>query len=202
MQRRDALRLLITGAALPALSPEAFALFRGAHPSPGYSIRTLSPHQNETVVTMTDLIIPETATPGAKAARVNEFIDLILTEWANDEERVKFLAGLDGVDKQSNELFGKDFLGASPAQQTALLRSMDDAALSERAGRPESAPRILGSTARRDDQLQGNFWVVFKGITLHGYYTSEIGFTQELKLQIIPGQYHGCAQIDPETGRA
>ena len=29
----------------------------------------------------------------------------------------------------------------------------------------------------RDKQLQGNFWDVFKGITIHGYYTSEIGFT-------------------------
>jgi len=82
---------------------------------------------------MTDLIIPETDTPGAKAARVNEFIDVILTEWATEEERQYFLAGLTGVDKQSNELFGKDFVDASPHQQVTLLRAMDDYTANERA---------------------------------------------------------------------
>ena len=139
MQRRDALRLLVAGAALPTFTPEVFALFRGAHPAEGYAVRTLNPHQNATVITMTDLIIPETNTPGAKSTRVNEFIDLILTEWANDDERANFLNGLADVDKQSNELFGKDFVNASPAQQTALLRSIDDDAMA----------RFLGGTARR-----------------------------------------------------
>lgn len=50
----------------------------------------------------------------------------------------------------------------------------------------------------RLSQLEGDFWRVFKGITLHGYYTSEIGFTQELKLQIIPGAQHGCAPLVEE----
>lgn len=192
MRRREALRLLITGAALPALPPEAFALFRAAHPGEGYALRTLNPHQNATVVTMTDLIIPATDTPGAKGAKVNEFIDLILTEWATEDERTNFLKGLAGVDKESNEIFGKDFVDASAEQQTALLRSMDDAAMPGERVRPRRNPI---NPADRDRQLRGNFWTVFKGITLHGYYTSEIGFSQELKLQIIPGALHGCAPV-------
>jgi hypothetical protein len=198
MQRRDALRLLATGAVLPTLTPEAFAFFRAAHPAAGYALRTLNPHQNASVVAMTDLIVPATDTPGAKGALVNEFIDLILTEWATEEERANFLGGLAGVDKQSNDLFGKDFIDASPAQQTALLRSMDDAAMAEH-GRAPRAPEMV---RERDTQLQGNFWVVFKSITLHGYYTSEIGFTQELKLQIIPGAQHGCTPVGSGLGGA
>jgi hypothetical protein len=203
MQRRDALRLLFTGAVLPVLTPEAFALFREAHPAAGYTIRTLNPHQDAIVITMTDLIIPTTETPGAKGAKVNEFIDLILTDWATDEERTNFLNGLAGVDKQSNELFAKDFVDASPAQQTALLRAMDDAAMAERSSVPRVASNFLLNPAQaRDTQLQGNFWTVFKGITLHGYYTSEIGFSQELKLQIIPGAYHGCTPVPSEPAKA
>jgi hypothetical protein len=198
MQRRDALRLLVTGAVLPTLTPEAFAFFRAAHPAAGYALKTLNSHQNATVVAMTDLIVPSTDTPGAKGALVNEFIDLILTEWATEEERANFLGGLAGVDKQSNDLFGKDFIDASPAQQTALLRSMDDAAMAEHA----RAPRAPEMVRERDTQLQGNFWVVFKSITLHGYYTSEIGFTQELKLQIIPGAQHGCTPVGSGLGGA
>ena len=128
MNRRDALRMLTAGAVLPALTPELFAFYQQAHPGGSYSLRTLNPHQNDTVVAMIDQIIPSTDTPGAKAVRVNEFIDVILTEWANDEERRRFLDGLDDVDRQSNALFGKDFASASPAQQLVLLRSMDQAA--------------------------------------------------------------------------
>ncbi|MFI5094345.1 MAG: gluconate 2-dehydrogenase subunit 3 family protein [Candidatus Acidiferrales bacterium] len=198
MQRRDALRLLMTGAVLPTFTPEVFAFFREAHPPAGYALRTLNPHENATVVAMTELIVPATETPGAKGALVNEFIDLILTEWATEEERANFLSGLTGVDKQSKELFGKDFVDAAPAQQTALLRSMDDAAIDELS----RAPRSMRTPRKPYSQMEGNFWTVFKGITLHGYYTSEIGFSQELKLQIIPGAQNGCMPIGSGVGEA
>src|SRR5260370_434012 len=126
MQRREALKLFLAGGVLPALPADLSAFFQGAHPASGYALRTLNPHQNDTVVAMIDLIIPETDTPGAKAARVNEFIDVILTEWAVEDERRNFLAGLAGVDKQSSEPFEKNFVDASPAQQFVLLRAMDE----------------------------------------------------------------------------
>jgi hypothetical protein len=53
-----------------------------------------------------------------------------------------------------------------------------------------------------DQQMKGEFWEVFKRITVHGYYTSEVGFSQELKLQIIPGAQHGCTDIAPGLGEA
>jgi len=190
MQRREALKLLMAGGVLPALPTDLFAFFQGAHPASGYALRTLNPHQNDTVVAMIDLILPATDIAGAKAARVNEFIDVILTEWAVDEERQDFLAGLAGVDKQSNELFGKNFVDASLAQQVALLRAMDESVAAQRARRMRHGNTIPDD---RDKQLRGEFFTVFKGITIHGFYTSEIGFTQELNLQIIPGAYHGCA---------
>ncbi len=198
MHRREALRIFAAGAVIPALSPELFAFFREAQPPPGYTLRTLTSHLNDTVVAMIDLIIPETDTPGAKGARVNEFIDIILTEWATPEERQHFLEGLAGVDEQCGELFGKDFVAASPAQRTTLLRAMDDAARADW----ETSHHGSAPPEERDTQLKGNFWTVFKGITIHGYYTSEIGFTQELKLEIIPGAQHGCVTLGPGTGDA
>src|SRR6202171_5635022 len=129
MQRREALKVLMAGGVLPVLSSDLFAFFQEAQPKPGYALRTLNPHQNETVVAMIDQIIPATETPGAKGARVNEFIDVILTEWATEEERRNFLDGLAGVDEQSNTLFGKNFVQASTAQQVALLQAMDDVAM-------------------------------------------------------------------------
>lgn len=200
MNRRDALRLFTAGVVLPAMTPELFAFYQQAHPASSYSLRTLNPHQNDTVVAMIDQIIPATDTPGAMGVRVNEFIDVILTEWANDEERRRFLDGLDDVDKQSNALFAKDFTAASPPQQLVLLRSMDAAADIIRS-RPREHPPFWEPQGR-DTQMQSDFFTVFKNMTLHGYYTSEIGFTRELKLQIIPGAQHGCTAVGPGSGDA
>jgi hypothetical protein len=194
MQRRDALKFLAAGALAPAAAPELFAFFQEAHPASGYALHTLNPHQNATVVLMSEIIIPETDTPGAKGARVNEFIDVILTEWATEEDRNNFLAGLAGVDKQSNELFSKDLVDASPTQQLALMRALDE---SIAMGPPRPA-RHGNTIPEWDTQLKGNFFTVFKGITLHGYYTSEVGFSRELGLQIIPGAQHGCVPVAAE----
>jgi len=198
MQRREVLRMFAAGAVFPVLSPQLFTLFRQAQPPLGYVLRTLTPHLNDTVVAMIDQIIPATDTPGAKGARVNEFIDVILTEWATAEERRNFLDGLVGIDKQSQSLYGKSFSENTPEQQLVQLRAIDDAVMSNRTVRPHH-----GNTVPKPDaQLEGNFWEVFKRITVHGYYTSEIGYSQELQLQIIPGAQHGCAPVASGLGDA
>jgi Gluconate 2-dehydrogenase subunit 3 len=202
MQRRDALKLLFVGGVLPALPADLFGFFRDSHPDAGYALRTLDAHQNDTVVAMIDQMIPATETPGAKGARVNEFIDVILTEWANDEERRNFMNGLADVDKQSDTLFGKKFADASADQQIALLRSLDEAAAVIRARSDHKTRPAPWKPEGRDLQMQDDFFTVFKKMTMHGYYTSEIGFSQELKLQIIPGAQHGCIDAAPGAGDA
>ena len=198
MQRREALRVMFAGAVLPAFTPELFAMFRQAQPPPGYTLRTLTGHWNDTVVAMIDQIIPATDTPGAKGARVNEFIDVILTEWALPEERKNFLDGLAGIDKQSQSLYGKNFSDASAEQQLVQLRAIDNAVMANRSVRP----RHGNTVPKPDTQLEGDFWEVFKRITIHGYYTSEVGFTQELKMEIIPGAQHGCNPMPAGLGEA
>jgi hypothetical protein len=191
MLRRDLLRVLSAAAVAPVLPPEVTLLLKQAQTSAGYGLRTLTPHQNAIVVAMIDLIIPATDTPGAKAARVNEFMDVILTDWATAEESARFLAGLDDVDTQANALFGKSFLEASPAQQSAMLQVLDDSV--DWLHGPPSDPAV--SPGRDFNQLRGEFFRSFKLMTIHGYYTSEIGQTQELKREIIPGAFHGCAPV-------
>jgi len=194
MLRRDVLRVLSAAAAAPVLPQEVTFLLRQARPPAGYGLRTLTLHQNAVVVAMIDLVIPATDTPGAKAARVNEFMDVILTDWATADERERFLAGLDDVDTQANALFGKNFLDASVVQQTALLQALDDSV-----DWAQALPREPVDSSRRSfDQLRGEFFRSFKLMTIHGYYTSEIGQTQELKREIIPGAFHGCAPLASE----
>ena len=192
MHRREMLRLLSATALGPVVSPDVFAMLRQAQPSTDYRLQTLNPQQNETVVTMMDLIIPATDTPGAKAARVNEFLDVILTGWATPAERDRFLAGLAEVDHLSEKLFAKRFVEATAEQQGALLHSLDDAVDWAHSLEPSDD---YGAAIDYDARLRGEFFRVFKSLTLHGYYTSEIGFTQELKDEIIPGAQHGCVPL-------
>src|SRR5437016_5047660 len=110
MQLREMIRLLLGSAALPLLPRQVLAMFRQVHeqlPATA-ALKTLNPHQDAIVTTIAELIIPQTNTPGAKAVRVNEFIDLILTERYDDQDRTMFLKGLANVDAQCRDLFAKD----------------------------------------------------------------------------------------------
>jgi hypothetical protein len=193
MKRRDALKLLAATAALPLLSHNAFSLFRAVHDDLATStgLRTLNPHQNATVTTISELIIPQTDTPGAKAARVNEFIDVILTDWYEDQESANFLTGLADVDARSQTLFTKDFVSASPEQQTQLLTELDKEVVRQHA----SPRRHQGNPGKEE------FFASMKQLTLVGYYTSQIGFEQELHESIIPPRHAGCAPLTPEASK-
>ena len=193
MHRRQALRLLASAATLPMLSREAFSLFQAVHEQLHEQpvLKTLNPHQNLTVTTIAEIIIPQTNTPGAKAARVNEFIDLILTEWYDEEEKSTFLTGLTDVDSRARDLHGKDFVECGEKQQVEILQALDD----EIAARTEDVRR------RRSHPPQKNFFFMMKQLTLVGYYTSQIGFEQELHGEIIPSRHAGCVPPEEEAAK-
>src|SRR4051812_7264445 len=107
MNRREVLLLLAGTAALP---DRLLAIGRSAHRRVrAGTLRALNPHQNETVATIAELIIPKTDTPGAREAGVPAFIDVMLAEWGDEDQRQVFTAGLANVDERSRAACGKDF---------------------------------------------------------------------------------------------
>ena len=193
MHRRQALRLLASAATLPLLSREAFSLFQAVHEQMPEQVvlKTFNPQQNAIVTTIAELIIPQTDTPGAKAARVNEFIDLILTEWYDEEEKSTFMTGLADVDSRTHELYGKDFVDCAEKQQVEILRALDD----------EVAAREQDARRRRNHPPEKNFFFMMKQLTLVGYYTSQVGFEQELHGEIIPARHAACVPLDGEAAK-
>ena len=127
MQRRNALKLLAGAAAFPLLSSDALALFRTIQSQVPEkpTFKVLTAPQQAIVETMSEVIIPATDTPGAKAARVSEFIDLILSEWSDEDDKKQFLDGLAEVDRRSQTLFAKNFVEAGAPQQAEIVRSFD-----------------------------------------------------------------------------
>src|SRR5260370_2868182 len=100
MQRRDVLKMLAAGAAVPVFSSPLLGFFRAAQAQvgAGYKLRTLNAHQNETGLAMMDQLITATDTLVAKDARANEFIDLILTECGTRGERGDCVNGVAQLD--------------------------------------------------------------------------------------------------------
>ena len=139
--------------------------------------RTLTAHQNEQVVTLSELIIPATDTPGARAANVNRFIDQVLTD-AEPKVRASFVQGLTWIDARSRALFKtKDFLGASAEQQTTLLTRLS-----------------ADGNPNKEEAIGRDFFQAIKSMTINGYYTSEIGLRKELgdNGQLFLPQFQGC----------
>ena len=189
LNRRDALRWLAAGAVGAAASPvwadTLIALAREqahthaavpAMTASQWTPKLLTPHQNDTVVSLTELIIPQTDTPGAKAVNVNRFIDWVLFQ-APPGERETFIDGLAWVDEQSTSAYQKDFVSASHAQQTELLTRLADEANHV----PADADGV-------------RFFQVIKAMTINGYYSTRIGLQQELgdDGQFVMGVFKGC----------
>jgi hypothetical protein len=199
LQRREVLKLLAIGSALPAIPAPVLAACRAVHTSIAETpaLKALSPHQDAIVTAMAELLIPRTETPGAKETHVNLFIDRIVADWYSDEERAVFLAGLADVDSRAQSLFQENFVEASPAQQTEILRSLGDE-LAQSVEAVANNPRWERGSA---PEPENNFYLRFRGLTLTGYFTSETGFTQQLREEIIPGRFDCCAPIElaPQT---
>jgi hypothetical protein len=194
MQRREALRLLATGAAaLPLATPKLFAVLREARALLGMQEvqRSLGPHQNVTVTAIAEMIIPKTETPGAADVGVTAFIDLILTEWYTDQERARFLNGLADVDARSQRLFSQDFAECSPDERVEVLTTLGTT-MTDEANRIEAQGQ---HATRSDPEPVNNFYYMIRGLILTGYYTSEAGATAALNYQIIPDRYDGCADV-------
>lgn len=139
-------------------------------PDPNWKPLFFDAHQNETVVVLTELVIPETDTPGAKAALVNRYIDLALNEEESDKQK-SFIEGLAWIDGCSLKLHGKPFLQLSPEQQTALLTPLADPDNKN----PEDRPGV-------------EFFQELKDFTIFAYYTSQVGMEKELHYD--GGEYH------------
>ncbi len=195
VNRRDALKRLAIGgvgaATLPAWveSLSAFALQHAHTQSRKTAVKTVwtpkvfTAHQNATVIVLTELIIPQTDTPGAKAAKVNEFIDGVLVD-AKAGEREKFLTGPAWIDERATRDHQHPFVDCTPAQQTALLTAI-------------SAP----DAASGPDATGAVFFIAIKSMTIVGYYTSEVGVRQELgdDGNLFFAEFKGCTH--PEHQR-
>ena len=83
--------------------------------APGWRAGTLTAGQSELVATIAEHIIPATDTPGARAAGVHRFIDVILSDYYKDDERKRFLDGLAQLEARAEKELGAPFMKSTAA---------------------------------------------------------------------------------------
>jgi hypothetical protein len=99
-------------------------------------------------------ILPETDTPGARSARVHEFVDRMLAEYYPAADRERFVAGLARLDARARRRHGRGFADCAPEEQYALVDALDRQAFPpRRGGRADQAAgggARAGAAAQRD----------------------------------------------------
>jgi hypothetical protein len=197
ISRRRALKVIAVGvgtaSALPILNNQAQS--QEAHMHHGAAKKAAAPangtpqapkffnaQQLALVTTMSDIIIPtDEHSPGAKAAEVPAFIDLMVSE-SPEETKTLWRDGLAAVEKMSQSKFSKDFNGASAEQQISLMTE-------------------ISKNERNPKTIEERFFRALKNLTIDGYYTSEIGIKQDLQYKgnTYMKEFKGCTHPEHQA---
>lgn len=182
MQRREALlkTALIMGGAVSI--PAITGILQGctAKREVGWIPQFLSEDQARLVGEVAERILPATDTPGALDAGVDQFIDTILADCAREEDQQRFNAGLEDLEKRSEDTFNNSFVNLENEEKDQLLTELESEAYENEGG-------------------EQPFFISMKELTILGYYTSEEGRTTVLNHVPIPARYEGCVPVDEST---
>jgi Gluconate 2-dehydrogenase subunit 3 len=167
IRRREVLRILGTAAAaaqFPGFSKWGFACGHIGNATlqikPAmYRPQFFTAAEFATVERLTDVIIPNDGTPGAKEAGVAEFIDFMVA--SDPEVQYAFRTGLTWLNVQAEQTDGKRFVELTPEQQTSLLE-----------------PLGFKDKARPGEEEGVRFFRTMREYTVTGFYTSEIGYKE------------------------
>jgi hypothetical protein len=130
-----------------------------------------------------DTILPATDTPGAKAAGVGPFIAVMVTDTYYPDNQAIFLDGLDAMDNASRARFNANVLDITRTQRLALVEQFDREQYAYMTTKAPEAP--------------AHYFRMLKELTLLGYFTSEIGYTQAMRYMETPGHFEPCTELSP-----
>jgi hypothetical protein len=148
-----------------------------------------------------EVIIPATsASPGAKAAKVGEFMKTYVTDCYSASDQEIFIKGISKIRKLSEDKYGKEFLKLTIAQKQNLLNVLEKQ-VHEFAQNKQKKKSASGNADAiqagkvPDDKnkipADRHYYSMIKDLTLLGYFTSEPGATRALRYVQTPGYYKG-----------
>jgi len=181
-RRRDAIRhvsALLGGIALVGQS----ALLAAEEPPPAGKA-LFSTSELNLLDDMAETLLPETETPGARAAGVGPFVAMMVADLYEEPEQRLLVDGIRQFDQRCRSETGKSFGDASAAERLAVMQAVDR--------------EQVDYMAARGDDTPVHYFRLFKELALLGYFTSEVGYTYATRYVETPGRYEPC--VDYEAG--
>ena len=181
IDRREAIRrvsALLGGVAFVGGSALLTACEKERTPAAAGPVGTFAPTEVAFLDEVADTILPETKTPGAKAANTGAFMALMVTDCYHEADQKIFRDGMKLLDDVSRKASGKAFMEASPQERLTLLESIDREQKKYMDDRKDGAP--------------SHYFRMMKELAMLGYFTSEIGYTQAQRYAESPGRFDPC----------
>ena len=193
MERRELLKMIavLTGSAM--IGGDVF--LTGCKTATKKGSGLLSASQIAVLDELGETILPATNTPGAKAVKIGEFMNVFVTDCYRPEQQKTFTDGLANLDDLSKKQFNKKFLSLTPEQRNTLLMSLEPEAKEFNKQLDEREKSARGEARLAMKEFTGappHYYTLMKQLTLFGYFTSEIGNKEALRFLPIPGKYDGA----------
>ena len=192
MERRELLKMIavLTGGAL--IGGDVF--LSGCRTSIKEGTGLLSVSNIAMLDEVGDTIIPDTNTPGAKAAKIGEFMNVYTTDCYRPDVQKAFTEGLTSLDAVCKKQFDKNFVDLVPEQRMTILTALEVEAKAFNNARNEKEKSARDAASDALKEFHGeppHYYTLMKQLTLLGYFTSEIGIKQALRFLPVPGKYDG-----------
>src|SRR5688572_763462 len=147
-----------------------------------------------------ETIFPKTSTPGAKEAKVGQFMTIMVNDCYTEENQNAFRDGQAAINAACKKMHGHDFMKASPEERKTLLVSLDPEIKDHQAKRKEfineqddleKKAQANGDTNFKRKTMPDHYFTMMKQLTILGYFTSKEGRMGATNYQPVPGKYQG-----------
>ncbi|SCC25030.1 Gluconate 2-dehydrogenase subunit 3 [Chitinophaga costaii] len=168
VSRRAALKQFVIIAAGAALLPSC--LSHSKKKIAGYEKVPIDEDQLALMSGIAQVIVPDNATPGAKAVQADKYALTMLNDCYKQEDRERFLKGMQQFTDQVQAQYKKSFTACTPQEQTAIITAANNT-----------------KDAATNDAAY--FYHTMKYLTLQAYTGSQYFLTKVQVYQQIPGKY-------------
>lgn len=136
---------------------------------------------------ISETVIPATDSPGAKDARVTDYIINVVENCLSEKDRIVILSGLEDLEKYCIKRFSTSFTICTPENKVAVLQYFEKKWILPNPFLNKVRRKIVGQT----------FFEQMKLLIVSGYCTSELGATKGLAYDHIPRKYVPCVPYMP-----
>jgi hypothetical protein len=165
---------VLSGCSVPVA--QQFAVQRPRAPQNG---ELFSEHELTVLYSLCETILPKTDTPSAVEAGCHELVPHQLQHCHTKQQQDDCIQIINTVDMYANKEFGKTFPLLPPKQQQQLLSNIESDGVST--------------------DIQKEQFKFLKALIVFGYFTSEVGATQALNYQAVPGGFIGSIPANSNT---